>query len=227
MHDLKLDHHEGWGGSFIHLRWRAACMNETEFKPVPTANLYPTGDRGTAGYVMAGGDNGNDKGYFVWETPAAAGNASVDVTAQSPGRWGLGASVMMVPSFSPDASKLVFVDGDSAGGSGWRKGISTFDFDQAGKIFKNRRSIVSTWPRGDVVKWPVFESDSRSVIYQATVPADMCCRKKSWTKYGYMGPTNYFEDPGRLFSVDTGAASSSASVCNSPYAPAQCTPCPA
>ncbi|RYZ05071.1 MAG: hypothetical protein EOO73_20910 [Myxococcales bacterium] len=205
MHDLKLDHHDSWGGALVRLSWRAACMNETSFKPIPSANLYPTGDRGTAGYVLAGGDNGNDKGYFVWQTPATAGSASLDVTNASPGRWGLGASVMMVPSFSPDSSKLVFIDGDSAGGSGWRKGLSVFDFDQAGKVFKNRRSIVSTWPRGDVMKWPVFESDSRTVIYQATVPADVCCRKTSWTKYGYMGPTNYFEDPGRLFSVDTQA----------------------
>jgi hypothetical protein len=207
LHDLKLDHRQGSGGSFISLRWRAACMNTTSFTAIPNANLYPTGDRGTAGFTMAGGDNGNDTGYFVWKTPAAAGNASADVTGESPGRWGLGSSVMMVPSFAPDASKLVFVDGDSAGGNGWRKGLSTFDFDQAGKVFKNRKTIVSTWPRGDVMKWPVFESDSRSVIYQATVPADMCCRKTNWTKYGFMGPSNYFEDPGRLFSVDSQAAS--------------------
>jgi hypothetical protein len=206
MHDLKLDHREDGGGANLNLRWKAGCMNVNAYTPIPTANLYPTGDAGTAGYVQSGGDNGNDKSYFVWQTPTAAGSPSVDVTATSPGRWGLGSSVMMVPSFAPDGTKLVFIDGDSAAGNGWRKGLSTFTFDQANKLFKDRKTVVSTWPRGDVLKWPVFESDSRSVIYQATVPADMCCRKTDWTKYGYMGPTNYFEDPGRLYSVDTQAA---------------------
>ena len=179
LHDIKFDHREDYGGAQISLRWRAECMPQTTFSPIPSANFYPAGDAGTAGYVRSGGDNGNDRGYYVWQTPSAAGNPSVDVTSQGAGRWGLGTTVMMVPSFAPDASKLVFIDGDSGGGNGWRKGLSTFQFDQAGKMFKNRKTIVSTWPTGDVLKWPVFESDSRSVIYQATVPADMCCRRTS------------------------------------------------
>lgn len=205
LHDLKLEHREGAGNATVQLRWQAGCMGVNAFTPIPNANLYPTGDAGTGGYVLAGGDNGNDSSYFVWQTPTVAGADSVDVTASSPGRWGLGSTVMLLPSFAPDASKLVFVDGDSAGGNGWRKGLSVFSFDQANKLFKNRKTVLSTWPYGDVLKWPVFESDSRSVIYQATVPADMCCRK-NWVKYGYVGPTNYFEDPGRLLSVDTQAA---------------------
>jgi len=43
------------------------------------------------------------------------------------------------------------------------------------------------------------------VIFQSTVPGDYCCRN-NWKKYGYMGPTNYYEDPGRLWSIDTQSA---------------------
>ena len=53
---------------------------------------------------------------------------------------------MMVPAFSPDGKKLVFVDGDSAGGAGWRKGLSTFDFNQAGKLFRIARRSATRGP---------------------------------------------------------------------------------
>ena len=203
-HDFKFDWYENTGGAAVQLQWKVNC-NNADWTAIPNTAFKPIGDFNRSGMVGDGGDNGNGTSYVVWQTPSSTGTDPIDVSSQSPGNWGLGSTVMMVPAFAPDASKLVFVDGDSSAGAGWRKGLSVFDFNQTGKLFTNRRSIVNNWPAGDVIKWPTFESDSRSVIYQTTVPGDVCCRN-SWTKYGYMGPTNYYEDPGRLYSVDSQAA---------------------
>jgi hypothetical protein len=206
LYDFKAEFTEGSGSAGISIRWKPACNGATSYVAIPQASFRPTGDTTLNGYLRQGGDNGNGAAYVAWQTPNAAGSPPVDVSAQSPGIWGLGQqTVMMVPTFAPDGSKLAFVDGDSATGAGWRKGLSTFDFEQGNKLFKKRRQIVNNFPYGDVIKWPTFESDSKSIIYQTTTPGDMCCRNP-WTLYGYMGPTNYFEDPGRLWSVDSSAA---------------------
>ncbi|MEO6600093.1 MAG: PA14 domain-containing protein, partial [Polyangiaceae bacterium] len=204
-HDFKFDWYEGSGGAAVQLQWKVNCQSAA-WAPIPQASFKPIGDTNRSGLMRDGGDNGNKTNYAVWQTPQISGASPVDVSSATPGVWGLGSTVMMVPSFAPDASKLVIVDGDSSAGAGWRKGLSVYDFDQTNKVFKSRRSLVNTWPFGDVMKWPTFESDSRSIIYQTTVPNDSCCTRTSWTKYGYMGPTNYFEDPGKLWSVDSQAA---------------------
>lgn len=205
-HDFKFDWHSTSGNTAARLRWRTPCAASPDFVAIPSSAFVPsTSYARTTGYVTDGGDNGNGSNYWVWELPTTAAPTPKDVTGESAGNWGLAGNAMMVPSFSPDGRKLVFIDGDSGGGAGWRKGLSTFDFDQNAKEFSNRRLLTSTWPRGDVLKWPTFESDSRSVIFQSTVPGDACCRN-NWTKYGFMGPTNYYEDPGRLWSIDATAA---------------------
>jgi hypothetical protein len=206
-HDFKFDWYEAGGDATARLMWRTPCADSTGWVTIPSSAFTPVASATqSAGFVRDGGDNGNNSSYWVWQTPTTAAPVPIDVTAATPGNWGLGSAVMMVPSFSPDSSKLVFIDGDSGGGAGWRKGLSTWDFDETLKLFRNRRLIVNHWPSRDVLKWPTFESDSQSVIYQSTVPGDMCCRNSGRTKYGYMGPTNYYEDPGRLWSVDTKAA---------------------
>ena len=202
-HDFKFAWYEATGNSAVQLQWKVNC-NSAAWTAIPQSAFKPTGDLNRSGTMRDGGDNGTNTSYSAWQTPQASGVAPLDVTAATPGVWGLGKTVMMVPSFSPDAKKLVFVDGDSSAGAGWRKGLSIFDFDQSNKFFKRRRSLVNTWPFGDVLKWPTFESDSRSIIYQTTTPTDACCTN-NWTKYGYMGPTNYFEDPGKLWSIDSAA----------------------
>ncbi|MEP7051450.1 MAG: PA14 domain-containing protein [Pseudomonadota bacterium] len=204
-HDFKFDWYEGTGNATAQLQWKTPCAGSPGFVTIPSSAFTPTPYTRPTGFIVDGGDNSNNSDYWVWQVPTAAAPTAVDVTPATSGVWGLGGSAMMVPTFSPDGTKLLFVDGDSADGAGWRKGLSTFDFDQTAKLFKNRRLVASTWPLGDVMKWPFFESDSRSAVFQTTTPGDACCQKTDWTKYGYMGPTNYYEDPGRLWSVDTQA----------------------
>ena len=204
-HDFKFGYFESSNNATVVLQWKPNCQSGATMTTIPQSAFKPTGDSNRAGGVRDGGDNGNGSYYAVWQTPQTATDSPVDVTATSAGNWGLGSAAMMVPAFAPNASKLVFVDGDSAAGAGWRKGLSTFDFNQTAKTFINRRSVVNNWPNGDVIKWPTFESDSRSVIYQTTTPTDSCCTNTSWTKYGFMAPTNYFEDAGKLWSVDSQA----------------------
>ena len=205
-HDFKFDWHETSNDASARLEWKTPCTGSPGWVTIPPGSFTPnSGYSRTTGYLTDGGDNGNGTSYWVWRLPTSSAPTAEDVTGESAGNWGLAGTTMMVPSFSPDGTKLVFIDGDSAGGAGWRKGLSTLDFDQSRKRFQNRRLVTSTWPLGDALKWPAFESDSRSVIFQSTVPGDDCCRNDR-RKYGYMGPTNYYEDPGRLWSIDTQAA---------------------
>ncbi|HKQ67779.1 MAG TPA: PA14 domain-containing protein [Polyangiaceae bacterium] len=209
-YDIKMDYYENGGGATAHLRLTGPG---TSYGPIPNNWLYPTGDSGIAGLSpTAGGNNGTGDPYVVWQLSNTPGTAPVNVTSTSANNWGLGDTVMMVPAFSPDGSKLVFIDGDSGGGAGWRKGLSIFDFDQAAKKFSNRKLVRNTWPFGDVMKWPAFESDSRSVVFQTSTPTELCttCDGKTGARYGNMAPTNYYGTPGTLWSIDAGTNGSSA-----------------
>lgn len=91
---------------------------------------------------------------------------------------------MMFPSFAPDGSALVYVNGDAdtqgsgAPATGWRRGLSLLGFDaSATRPFRAKRRLFSTFSGaqpGAVLKWPFFEHDSRSVIYQASAADEFC-----------------------------------------------------
>jgi regulation of enolase protein 1 (concanavalin A-like superfamily) len=195
-HDVKFDYFQGGGGSVAQLQWNSSC---TASGVIPAADLFPSGDSGLGGYnqpFQKSGDRGTGTPYSILQLPAAVGASPVDVSALSANAWGLGSTAMMVPAFSPDGSKLVFVDGDTSGGASWRQGLSIFDFNQGATLFGNRRNVVSTVGAQNVVRWPAFESDSRSVIYQ-TNPTNA-----DNLQYGGMLPSGYSSIPGQLWSVD-------------------------
>ncbi len=200
-HDIKLDWQNADGDSYTLLQWKPC--EAADWVTVPSSAFSPSGDAGDAGFVRAGGDNGNGDPYWVWELTTTENVVSTDVSGQRLSNWGLANTTMMVPTFSPDGTRLVFVDGDQGGGAGWRKGLSIFDFDQDDKLFRDRRLLLNNWPYGDVIKWPTFESDSRSIVYSAGPPRSRCCVNIRYTTYGNMAPTDNFESPGRLYSINS------------------------
>jgi hypothetical protein len=206
LHDIKMDYFENGGGASAKLLWSAAA-NAAAYAIVPVGALYAEGDEGDGGFeLLPGNANASANApYQIWRVSKTVGTAPVNATAEMPSNWGLGNAVMQVPSFSPDGTKLVFLDGDGAGGAGWRKGLSTWDFNQTAKQFSNRRLVFSTWAAGDVMKWPTWESDSRSIIFQTSFPDELCwaCDAETPVRYGNNAPTNYYTAPGYLWSIDS------------------------
>lgn len=140
---------------------------------------------------------------------------------------------MMTPVFSPDGTKVAYVNADAdtiAGSStGWRRGLSMFTFDKSTPAISNKKRLLNNWSGGTTgtpLKWPFFESDNRSLVYVETEPTEFCSasdslRDENWANtidkkacyeapYGSMSPTTRGRWKGSLYSIDTAAANPSA-----------------
>lgn len=169
----------------------------------PSANATSAPDSPAANYT----------GYNI----TGANAATVTLSGIPSGRE------MMTPSFSPDGTHLVYVNGDTgvSGTTGWRKGLSMFNVAETSSTkltFSNEKLLYNTWNSagtGSPMKWPFFEPDNRSIVFQETSSTAYCSSTNVSTAtsvgcynnpYGGMEPTSRGAWPGSLYSLDSGAA---------------------
>lgn len=171
---------------------------------------------------VTGGKTHYNRAFYI--AAPTSGTINVNATAIT---WALGGlPTMMVPQFSPDGTQVVYVNGDPdiAGGlaqTGWRRGLSILDFDPVTRTASKKRRLLNNWSTnaaGAPIKWPFFESDSRSIIYVESEPSEFCSLSDSdhninvnndtrracfEASYGSMSPTTRGYWKGRLFSLDS------------------------
>jgi hypothetical protein len=183
-------------------------------------------DADTTGEIVSGMDvrvsDGNaNRGAVFYVT--TSGSITVNTTSIAFGSRSVPQfPSMMVPVFSPDGRKVVYVnaDKDSISGysdTGWRRGLSMFSFDPSTLAISNRKRLLNNYAAsstGTPMKWPFFESDSRSIVYVETEPNEFCssnapgvatplARACQEAAYGSMSPTTRGYWPGKIYSLDT------------------------
>ncbi|MBS2017523.1 MAG: hypothetical protein JST00_31870 [Deltaproteobacteria bacterium] len=164
--------------------------------------------------------------FQIFQLPTSPG-AATDVSNAGFGgsgqAWGLGGASpvqMYAPAFSPDNTRLVYVNADAtADASGAtaasRQGITYMQFDETAKRFHSRKRIVSTTatgtPADSYVRWPTWETDSRSIIFQSS-PKTV---DDGFNWYGGMLPSGCcgrIKVEGKLWSIDSGPIGGSPSA---------------
>ncbi len=137
--------------------------------------------------------------------------------------------VMMTPTISPDGSKIAYVNGNAdtyptSDSAAWRKSLTMVSVDQATRTISEKKRLLNNWVAGtggNPIKWPFFESDSRSLMYVQSTE-DAYCHSQNSTDddgraclesvYGNAAPTTRGHWKGSLFSLDTGAANPAATA---------------
>jgi hypothetical protein len=162
-----------------------------------------------------GSYNNNDPGNHslsysnkVWQLSTTPDVMSTDVSGSN--AWGLGDAAIMMPSISPDGTKLIAIDGDRSNGASWRKGLHTWNFNEASETFSNPTSILNVTNTDQWLRWPSFESDSRSLLYQIAVDAEDQYNNSYGGGLPGGGCCGTYAIHGQLWSVDSQTPGSSA-----------------
>lgn len=168
----------------------------------------------------------------IFRLPTAAATTATDVSSTGTGTvWGLGGAKpvqMYTPMFSPDNTRLLFINGDTATdasnaastASVSRQGISYFQFDETAKAFTNRKLVVnlvaSGNPANKYTRWPTWENDSRTIMFQTADTSE----DDGYNWYAGMEPSGTstrLKVHGKMYSVDSGP------VGGTPNAPVELT----
>jgi hypothetical protein len=177
---------------------------------------------------VIGGGNANYAKVFYLSSPASnpsingASTSAMTFTDRGADRL----PVMMTPNFSPNGKKLVYVNGDAdpigADTTEWRRGLTMVDFDQATRKIANKKRLINNKNSDIPLKWPFFENDSRSLLVVQTSSNEYCTSASSLSTdpnkacfesiYGHNSPTTRGYWPGRIFSLDTNAATPSSTL---------------
>jgi hypothetical protein len=173
--------------------------------------------------VRVTGGSVNSGKVFYLSSPAYGATFTLNTTSIAFAETSMPS--MMVPVFSPDGTKVAYVNADAdpvagAGATGWRRGLSMFSFDQATLAVSNKKRLRSTYSSGSngvPMKWPFFESDSRSLLYVETEATEYCDSANTYPatvdnsvkraclqgSYGSMSPTTRGYWQGKIYSLDT------------------------
>jgi hypothetical protein len=169
------------------------------------------------------GDNGGDIYQLTTTGTITLNTTALNFSVLTAGDSLLKSTTMMVPQFSPDGTKLIYVNGDadtiSGASTGWRRGLSMMDVNLSTLSFSNKRRLVNNYNAttvGSTIKWPFFEHDSRSVIYVQSDPNEFCSHDSNYASvdtdleracyqgtYGNMSPTTRGYWYGKLHSLDS------------------------
>ena len=123
--------------------------------------VYPDGSR-----VLTDGQPGTTGGLFPagpGDNPGMEGPKASQMYDPNTGNTlpftGLSGQHAMMPSFSPDGTKVVFNDTDNGGGHT----LVVMDFDAKSNTFSSGKQVFKD--SGAYPAWPFFTPDSRSVVF--------------------------------------------------------------